>query len=119
MATILPLVRSHLLKGMGDSGVNIIIGRRPPALRKDVITLMMLAYIQVEEGEAGMININIYHEDQERIEELTVAIIEIMDMALIGRYLFNFDKQYNFRMSRTLHMSNVRVGVEKPATNTL
>lgn len=116
MAAVLELVRSHLRTGMGDSEVSIIIGKRPPSSRKDVITLMMLAYIQVEEGETGMININVYHEDQERIEELTVAIIEIMDMALIGPYLFTFDKQYNFRMSRTLHMSNVRVGVEKPTT---
>lgn len=110
---VLEMTKNHLKEKI-DPASGIIIGPRPKQLRMDVVTLGLLARIEVEESELGMININIYHEDTERIEELTVSIIEVMDHALVENYLFTFDKQYNFRMSRTLHMSNVRVGYEKP-----
>lgn len=110
---VLPIVRLHLADKIDPAG-GIVIGKRPKQIRLDIVTLGLLTALKTENGEIiGMININSHHENMERIEELTIAIIDVMDRAYIDDYLFVFDKQYYFRLSRTLWMSNVRVEFTK------
>lgn len=105
---VLNIVKDHLTGKISPQG-GIYIGKRPKGIRLDVVTIGLLTAVIVDEGLVGVININTHHEEIERIEELTVIIINIMDMAYIDDYFFKFDKQYYFKLSQTLNMSNVRI----------
>src|SRR5690606_126882 len=96
---VLPLARSHLF-GKIDPVGGIFIGKRPKTIRLDVVTLNLLTALLNEDKEIiGVVNINIHHEDIDRIEQLNVAVIDIMDMAYLEDHLFVFDRQYMFRLS--------------------
>jgi len=110
---VLEIVRAHLF-GKIDPAGGIFIGRRPKAIRLDVVTLNLLTALLNEDKEIiGVVNINIHHEDIDRIEVLNVAVIDIIDMAYLENHLFAFDRQYMFRLSRTLYMSNIRMKFTK------
>lgn len=109
---VMNIVKSHLQRFINPIG-GIHIGKRPKGIRLDVVELNVLVSMLIEKELKGVVNINSYHEDAEFLEELTEKIIDIIDSAYIEEYLFNFDKQYYFKVSRTLIMSNVRVGFTK------
>jgi len=92
----------------------IFIKPKPNNIRVDVIEINLLFAKIYEEAIEGLININTQHEDIERIDQLATIIIDVIDLAYINGYLFKFQQERNYRISRTLTMNNIRVNFTLP-----
>lgn len=94
----------------------LFIDPKPKKIRVDVIMLNLLyaSYYMDEAIVKGLVNINVQHEDTDRIECLVSIIKDIMESAYVEGYLFSgMDSPNMLGLSRTLRMKNIRTGFER------
>lgn len=111
---ILNLIKDHLSNSILFTNITykpkggIYIKPKPKSVRLDVIEINMLGKIHsIQEEVIVMININIYHEDEGRTDQLYEVIRLLMDDAYLSFFYFKFGRAHLFQASNTLKMQNL------------
>lgn len=94
----------------------IYIHPKPKTARVDVIELGLLAHVRLYDSITGVVNINYYEENLERIEEVVPLIINIIDLAFCENFTFEVEPDYDhlFRVSHKLSCHNIRTRFNLP-----
>jgi hypothetical protein len=115
--SVLEVIKKHLeesilfTNGEYRPKGGLFIDPKPKNIRVDVVMLNLLAatYFKDDKIVRGLVNINIQHEDRDRIDVLEAVILDVMDNAYVDGYLFNITNEpIMMRLSRTLFMTNIR-----------